>query len=314
VVVHRLSQSKKGALESFVVKFCKEFVLRGTFPNHKETIDFCVDAGVVKRFGNRIQLTAIGERLYSLNPEHKYELNNSQKDFFVKECLLSGDFASKTNQLLTQFVASYSSKTYQWSPSDNLPLRGDPEFLDLIQQSGMVRNVGGVLSVDQTYVSFVRDLRKPTGFVSPDELISRLKYAEEIGAIAEDIAFEFERQRLREAGLLLESECVQKISELDVAAGYDIRSFDGESPKIIHDKFIEVKGSTGKEIDFYWSRNEIEQARVLGRKYWLYFVGEIDRVKKVSMDQPILIRDPYKNIFKGTRFSIECEQMTVREK
>lgn len=313
VIVNRLSQSKKGALESSVIKFCKEFVIRGTFPNHQETVDFCIAAGIVKRLGSRVRLTETGEKLLTLNPEHKYELNENQKEFFVQNCLLIGNLSSMTNQTLSQFVPSYSSKTYQWSSNDNVPLTTNLEFRDLLRQSGLLRNVGEILSVDHTYVPDVRNLLKPPGFLTLDQLVLRLKNAEEIGNIAEDIAFKFERQRLKNAGLLVESECIQKTSELNVAAGYDISSFDGKSPNIIYDRFIEVKGSTGKKISFYWSRNEIDRAKVLGREYWIYFIRGIDRTKKTSGTEPILIRDPYKNILRNDKFTVKWEQMVVIE-
>ena len=107
LVASKLGGSTKGALESSVIKLCREFVLRGTFPDHQGTIDFCVEAGIVQRRANRIRLTNIGERLLSLNPEREYELNSRQKEFFAENCLLTGILGSNSKEVLAQFSPAY---------------------------------------------------------------------------------------------------------------------------------------------------------------------------------------------------------------
>jgi hypothetical protein len=314
IAVNRLSHGNKGALETSVLRFCKDIVIGGRFPNHKSTINFSIEIGIATRSGNRLQLTKLGRDLLKLNLKFEYELNEQQKDLLTKKCLLAGEASSQVTEILKQFVPAYSSRTYQWSAVDNTPLSADPSTVEIMRQSGLLRRIDGTLEVDHKYVALVRNMLKPPELVTPEELIVHLKNADFIGRIAENIVLYFEKKRLQALNCLAESECIQKISDLNVAAGYDIASFDGQNLDLVHDRFIEVKGSTGTHLNFYWSKNEIEQAKMLGSKYWIYFVGKIDEQSRTSNAEPILIRDPAKSILQNSRFKVECQQFYVTGK
>jgi hypothetical protein len=108
---------------------------------------------------------------------------------------------------------------------------------------------------------------------------------EAAGKVAEEWALAWERLRLK-GHLFLDS--VRSISDENAAAGFDILSFDGLRA-LSHDRFIEVKGYAD-EFSFYWSQAEIEAARRLRMRYWLYLV---DRRRMSSPDyHPELIQDP----------------------
>ena len=110
---------------------------------------------------------------------------------------------------------------------------------------------------------------------------------------------------------MLEAKLVQKVSELDVGAGYDIISFDRQNDKLIPDRFIEVKGSRGNNVKFYWTRNEIEKAKVLGQKYWIYFIRGVETKNESHFTAPVLIQDSYSRVSKNRGYSIECEVIYV---
>lgn len=314
IAVDKLSHGSKGALETSVIRFCRNIVIEGRFPDHRSTIDFSIESGISARFGDRLQLTKLGKGLLKSNPKFEYELTEQQKELLTKECLLSGKASSQVIEILRQFVPAYASRTYQWSATDNRPLSADPSILEIMRQSGLLRGTDGTLEVDHAYVALVRDMLKPPEIVTPDELFQRLKNADVVGKIAEDIVLGFEKKRLQELNCLAESECIQKISDLNVAAGYDIASFDGQNLELTHDRFVEVKGSTGTQVNFYWSKNEIEQAEILGSRYWIYFVGEVDEKSRTSNCEPILINDPAKNISQKSGFDMECQQFYIKRK
>jgi hypothetical protein len=113
---------------------------------------------------------------------------------------------------------------------------------------------------------------------------------------------------------MTEAECIQKISDLDASAGYDIASFDGQSATLVPNRFIEVKGSRGNEISFYWTRNEVRQAEIMRSKYWLYFVPGIDLVQKTTSFKPILIQDPFETILHNSDFEVDCMDFFVRKR
>ena len=53
----------------------------------------------------------------------------------------------------------------------------------------------------------------------------------------------------------------------------DILSFDIDDRGQVHEIYIEVKTTSNKkDVDFYVSRNEVEQSKILNKKYWLYRV------------------------------------------
>ena len=104
---------------------------------------------------------------------------------------------------------------------------------------------------------------------------------------------EYERERLRNKNCLAEADALQRVSEVDVCAGYDVASFDGRSKEFAFDRFIEVKSTTGTDLVFVWSRNEIATAGHLGGRYWLYlltrFGGGYQSPKLTTVQNPARI-------------------------
>jgi len=80
---------------------------------------------------------------------------------------------------------------------------------------------------------------------------------------------------------------------IDVGAGYDIASFDSIYSESI-DRFIEVK-SYSQNVSFYWSRNEVETARLKGDSYFLYLVNR-DCITNNGYE-PLVIQNAYSNVF-----------------
>jgi len=129
--------------------------------------------------------------------------------------------------------------------------------------------------------------------------------------LAETFVVEFEKFRLAGAGHKLESGCVQRISKHRVNAGYDINSFDGVSKNLNHDRFIEVKGSGKPTVHFFWSQNEMQKAARLGDKYWIYFVGGIERKKRLLPREPVMIQNPHAHLKSDSRFQVQPSNMLV---
>lgn len=102
--------------------------------------------------------------------------------------------------------------------------------------------------------------------ITPEKLREILRHCEEIGALAEQFVVDGERRRLTRLGHAEAASKVQRISLTSVGEGYDIRSFedDGES-----ERFLEVKGTTGKSMTVDMSNNEWETAKQMKRKYYL---------------------------------------------
>lgn len=124
-----------------------------------------------------------------------------------------------------------------------------------------------------------------------DELRKSLEEKQIYGEEAEDFVVIFEKRRLFDHPSV---EKIQKISEYDVAAGYDIVSYnDIKSSEL--DRFVEVKSFVDKPT-FYWSRNEIDVARIKKDKYFLYLVDR-NRLKETNFT-PMIIQNPYESVLK----------------
>lgn len=93
------------------------------------------------------------------------------------------------------------------------------------------------------------------------------------GLLGEKLILSFEIDRLNKIGLSDYIEKVKHVSLENDVLGYDILSFDKDDMGNIHEIYIEVKTTSNKkDVDFYVSKNEVEQSKILNKNYWLYRV------------------------------------------
>ncbi len=126
--------------------------------------------------------------------------------------------------------------------------------------------------------------------ISAEQFEAKRKLDVMNGLLAEEWVLAKEKERLRSHPLL---DQVQRISDEDVSAGFDILSFASLS-SLRHDLHIEVKSYVGTRR-FFWSRNELEVAEELGEQYSLYLV---DRALMATEGYVAhAIRGPYSAFF-----------------
>jgi hypothetical protein len=291
-----------GAELDSVLQLCSSLVLRARFPNHLETVEFCQKTGLVQVNGGRIKLTTLGEVLWGANPEGRYELTEKQKEIFIANCLLTEEFRSSLQGVFAQFVPDYSANMLTRSKIDDPPLSGEPSLLESLKDLGLIVETQTSLAVGTNHAKSV--LAFASGQLSLSDLKQILALQEKIGEFAENIVLSFELNRLQSIGCSTEAGLVQRISELDTTAGFDLISFDGRSTDLVHNRFVEVKGSTRNKLNFFFTKNELETAKKLGKKYWIYFVGGIDLATAYA-NGPLTLQDPYELISTG-RLKAEC--------
>ncbi|MFZ5907291.1 MAG: DUF3883 domain-containing protein [Nitrospirota bacterium] len=136
--------------------------------------------------------------------------------------------------------------------------------------------------------------------LSLDELLKNLRNKELVGNLAEKEIFKYERERLKRLPFLAKN--IEHISLQDAAAGYDIKSyedvFDTHGNPIL--RYIEVKAVLSWKYKFYWTRNEIEKAKIYRQKYYLYLLPVIGKGKFDTSSLKI-IRDPYLDTYKNKK-------------
>lgn len=138
-------------------------------------------------------------------------------------------------------------------------------------------------------------LDKRSKKISEDNLYDNLEKQKEQGQEGEEFVLAYERDRICNPELRRK---IERISILDVSAGFDIVSFNDDNSKTF-DRFIEVKTYVGKP-HFYWSKNEIEKARLMGDAYFIYLVD----FQKIGHNGyiPQCISNPIKNIIHTTEW------------
>lgn len=102
----------------------------------------------------------------------------------------------------------------------------------------------------------------------------------ETGELGEKIVIKKEQDWLYTNGRTDLADKVTQISTLNVAAGYDILSFDLTG----NEKFIETKATVGFSFAFELTKNELHIARNLKNQYWLY------RVTRVRSANPSILK------------------------
>ena len=303
--------TKKGALTKNVIEHCSNVVLSGTIFNHQETIDFCMDIGLLRRRNDRILITEFGNEFLSYNKERNYALNGKQKNLLVLKCFLKGRLSGEVKKILRQFRPDLKRKKFVWSKSDSIRLDADREVLNLLYQLEVVYKSNDIMMINPQYSRQVSSFQILPGGMTREEFQQKQEEKDQVGSIAEEIVVNNEKKRLLSSSFKMESERVQNISDLKVDAGYDIVSFDGEG--LDYDRFIEVKGSRYPDLFFIWSRNEIKVARELGKKYWIYFVGGIDLDTESTSQEPLCIQDPVNTILNSDDYKKDTQEVLVRK-
>lgn len=133
------------------------------------------------------------------------------------------------------------------------------------------------------------------------ELKKQIEQNNIYGEEGELFVLEYEKKRLAKNKYV---DKIEKISDYYVNAGYDIVSFDSIHAEILN-RFIEVKSFSGNE-SFFWSRNEIDVAKIKENEYFLYLV---DRTKMNNDGyEPIIIQNPYEHVLNNEQWSKRIEK------
>ncbi|MCX9013131.1 MAG: hypothetical protein OIN66_18675, partial [Candidatus Methanoperedens sp.] len=80
LAISELSGGKNtGVPESVIIRLCKSTVLMGSLPNHKDTIDFCIELKIITYQNNKLKIEHLGKTLLDANPGKYYEFTENQK-------------------------------------------------------------------------------------------------------------------------------------------------------------------------------------------------------------------------------------------
>lgn len=129
---------------------------------------------------------------------------------------------------------------------------------------------------------------------SEKELWQSLKETNLRARMAEEYVVKYERSRLDLAGRNDLSKLVKRVSEYNVSAGFDVRSFDSDGST----RYIEVKSATNLYIQFFWTTSEMQFAREHCNEYWVYFVPRAQDLPNLEHGL-VMFKDPLKLLDEG---------------
>ena len=168
---------------------------------------------------------------------------------------------------------------------ESIPLTYRP-FLLVLQKLGLMENSDkkGFVVVSN-YKIAKKILERPLKKISQKDFEEELEQRKIRGDKAELFVLKSEEDKL--SGL---NYSPKRVSQDNVGLGYDIESYETDGTNL----FIEVKSLVNGQL-FYWSKNEIEVSKRLGKHYLIYAVL-FDKDQEPFKIKRIII-NPYKDIF-----------------
>jgi hypothetical protein len=295
-----------------VKRICSSRVLGGRPINFLQIIDCCEQMKLINRKNNQITITGFGKEFIALNTNRTYELSDSQKHFLIERIFFQGAWKSHGRGFFLNFSPNYDAFTFEYSIREN-PLPGKYNSIyQLLRNLKVIEIKKEIISVNPIFVRYVKDLLAQSKSLTDEQLKKLLDADEELGLRAEEAVLMYERKRLLDLERMPEADLVRRISHLSVGAGYDIESFDGDSPGLAHDRFIEVKASKQNQMRFYWSFNEYKKATILGNQCWIYFVGNFQKEDQENII-PVMLQNPVNKIPELAELNIRVAKYIVEE-
>jgi hypothetical protein len=287
-----------------LIKHCKDIAIESRMPDHAITIDFSIEMGLMEIVAKQsVLISEAGYAFLDFNPEELYDLSEKQKLYLLRSFFLDGKFRKNVKECFRCFIASEKKETFFWSSVDGSPFGQNSWIVNHLEQLGVIEEIEDGFIVRNEYLSTITTfINEPKGYTE-EQLLEWLAEKKKLGNTAEHLVLNYERERLKALGFQVEARCVKPVGKLRTDAGYDIESFDGNSPNMHFDRFIEVKGSGDAKLRFVWTPNEMKVAQKLKERYWIYYQGGIDKISGKSKYNPILIQDPFHSIPKNTNLA-----------
>ena len=260
------------------------------YPPFDAALRAAVMLGLIERSTDLVSLTVIGTRFVSLGDESA-GLTLDQKEFLFRLLSDSAEFEAASSELLR-----LSSRQGSDLFLDTKLLPAKPTLLiasRFLQQLDIVDAVGSGIRVNASRQLQIAAIFPHKSSISEEALWKILNSQREQGLRAEEIVVRKERQRLESGGRSDLAEDVTRVSKFNVAAGYDILSFELDGSA----RYIEVKSSLGIFVRFHWSNSERNAARECGNSYWIYFLPLFEMPR--SAGQVLAIQNPIEKIASG---------------
>jgi hypothetical protein len=302
----KLYQRESNASRNYIKRsYDTEPIKRMRLPNYDEIEKFSLKLNLIQKNDDEINITKHGNDFLEL---FERDVLLAKKKI-IQQCLEIKNIGQNIENAVSQF---HHDGNKRWYPKwDVVNLFKDIEILPILYETGFLEKKDLYVMVNPEFKKLISLENKRK--ISLEQLEKTLEQQKRIGNIAEEIALNFEKDRLKNLGFEEEANKIKQISIDFSNAGYDIESFNGKTENGVPNRFIEVKGTTQKEFNFYWSSNEIKMAKKNGDSYWIYYISEIDVQNKTSPIEPKIFQDPFENIFSNSKYSKQIESYHIQE-
>lgn len=295
-----------------LINQCQSVVFGGQRGEYDSVLSHCKYCGLLQIKNKSVTISALGLKFLSANRERFFEINEAQKQLITERIVFKGPWNIHARELFEHFSLNQTSATYELPIAESPLSKNMNATIHFFKYLGILQEEEFVIQVVKRYVELVYLLTADSKAITEQQLEKILMENRKIGAQAENAVVEFEKKRLEKLGKPAQAAMVKRISTLNVAAGYDIESFDGTSDEIFPNRFIEVKATTSHEIRFYWSNNEMSVAKKKKEVYWIYMLKEF-REDKPEHSIPIMIQNPEQVIPQHALLSMEVNKYFISE-
>ena len=296
-----LLEGKKSVGVEAVSDALKSIAIEAKGVNRTEIEQKSVELGLIRIKNDDYWLTSRGNNLLKLQVIEDDKLiidalTEEQQKFFVELIFSSPNLKTDLQNIFSDFRIHHSKKIwfYDSKPDQNW----DEELLNWLTSCNFWNVVDNKLEVKQLYSKHISKIKKRTS-VTQQHLEEIIKIEKEVGEKAEQLTLSYEKERLNELDYPDMAMSIEQISKIDVAAGYDVESFNGKDSTLSPDRMIEVKGTSGSSPYFYWSENEIKTAKNLKEKYWVYLWIEVKSKTEGTLYKKI--QNPYEKLFRKSK-------------
>lgn len=280
-------------------------IKQARFTNYEKTEKFCKDTNLIIITSNNIFLTNIGKKIMQYH-DGKDIIDERFNKILINEGLFNSELGKKIQNALLKFDMDKNQNI--WYPKTRIYYIFEiHEILPILYELKFLEKKDDIVVINPQYLQLITKGQKR---ITQKQLEIQLQNKKRIGDISEKIVLNSEKNRLGQEGNIKESKNVCLISKEFANAGYDIESFLKDDKKI-NKIYIEVKGSSEKKLDFYWSINELEKAKKYGDKYWIYFVPGVNVKTGRSPYEIIKLQNPYKTVFENSKFKKITEKYHI---
>ncbi len=282
-----------------------------SFYNSSEIIQEAIELGLLELRNKYYYITSLGFKLAKLHSNMRPFISDSAKDYMLKNIYLNREInESNVDKFISKFYPDTEYNTFICERG-KFTSSSDIKNTLIFQSLGLIDYKDDKVFINSEYIGLINNFLLLIRNKNNKEFIeSPLKKI--IGEITETIAYEYEKQRLINSGHPELANLVQKISNIDYSAGYDINSFLGTGQNFIKPIFIEVKGTEKDYVFFYWTKNEQSVSIKKKDDYYLYIYTNVD-IKLRQAIGPKIICDPI-NCLHKTGYIIEAQDLIVKEK